>query len=268
MAEALKIAIAGGAGRMGRTMIRLVQEADDLTLTGASEALDSPHFGAPVASLIPGAPASFGDVGTAANRADIWIDFTTPAATLAALDALDSLPVRAVIIGTTGFDAQGEAAIERAAAKFAIVRSGNFSLGVNLLTLLVEKAAAHLGTDWDIEISEAHHRRKVDAPSGTALMLGEAAATGRGVALADLRLPPHDGITGPRTHSGIGFSVTRAGGIIGDHSVLLAHDDEMITLSHRATDRSLFARGALHAARWAAGQPPGLYAMRDVLALT
>jgi 4-hydroxy-tetrahydrodipicolinate reductase len=267
MTERLKIAIAGGAGRMGQTLIRLVQDATDLTLAGASEAPGSPHHGAPVASLIPGAPAVFGDTASAAHDSGIWVDFTTPAATLDALDALTVTPVRAVIIGTTGFDADGEAAIESAANRFAIVRSGNFSLGINLLTLLVEQAAARLGPAWDIEITEAHHRRKVDAPSGTALMLGEAAAKGRGVPLSEVRLAPHDGITGPRTPGGIGFSVIRAGGIIGDHSVLLADEDETITLSHQASSRSLFARGALHAARWAAGQPPGLYGMRDVLAL-
>jgi 4-hydroxy-tetrahydrodipicolinate reductase len=203
----------------------------------------------------------------AAAKAEVWIDFTTPEATLAALDALAATETRAAIVCTTGLSPEQEQQIAAHATRIAIVRSGNFSLGVNLLAALVEQAAAKLGEDWDIEIHEAHHRRKVDAPSGTALLLGEAAAKGRGAALADLRAAPHDGATGPRRHGAIGFSVTRAGGIVGEHDVRFASEREILTLSHHALDRAVFADGALAAALWVAHKPPGLYSMRDVLGL-
>jgi 4-hydroxy-tetrahydrodipicolinate reductase len=146
-----------------------------------------------------------------------------------------------------------------------VVRSGNFSLGVNLLAALAEQAAQRLGKDWDVEIVEAHHRRKVDAPSGTALLLGDAIAAGRNAKLADLRLAPRDGVTGPRPAGGVGFAVIRGGGIVGEHDVSFASEREVVTLSHQALDRAVFADGALAAARWAAHKPPGLYSMRDVL---
>jgi 4-hydroxy-tetrahydrodipicolinate reductase len=174
----------------------------------------------------------------------------------------------ALVIGTTGLDADQEARIGRAAERIAVVRSGNFSLGVNLLLGLVRQAAAALpARDYDLEIFEAHHRRKVDAPSGTALMLGEAAAAGRGTTLAEAAVRGRDGLTGPRPEGAIGFSVLRGGGIVGEHSVVLAAEDEVLTLSHSARNRSLFARGALTAAAWTAGRPPGLYGMDDVLGL-
>jgi 4-hydroxy-tetrahydrodipicolinate reductase len=164
-------------------------------------------------------------------------------------------------------DFSAPAASAELAGKIAVVKSGNFSLGVNLLAGLVRQAAAKLGGDYDIEVFEAHHRRKVDAPSGTALMLGEAAAEGRGVALGEAEVRARDGQTGPRPAGAIGFSVMRAGGIVGEHSVVFAADDEIITLSHSARDRALFARGAVEAALWAAGRPAGLYGMDDVLGL-
>lgn len=203
--------------------------------------------------------------GAAAANADVWIDFTTPDATLAALEALGGAKVRAAIIGTTGLSAAQKERVAEHAKRIAIVCSGNFSLGVNLLAALVEQAAAKLGPQWDIEILEAHHRRKVDAPSGTALMLGEAAAHGRGAALKDLRLAPNDGVTGARKPGGIGFASLRAGGIVGEHDVVFAAEREVLTLSHSALDRGLFADGALAAAVWAADKTPGLYSMRDVL---
>jgi 4-hydroxy-tetrahydrodipicolinate reductase len=170
------------------------------------------------------------------------------------------------VIGSTGLDAAQEAEIARAAGRVAIVRSGNFSLGVNLLLGLVQQAARTLPPrDYDIEVFEAHHRRKADAPSGTALMLGEAAAKARYAELADVAARGRDGLTGPRREGDIGFSVMRGGGIVGEHSVVFAADDEIVTLSHSARDRRLFARGALAAAVWAAGKPPGLYTMADVL---
>ena len=267
----LRIAIAGAAGRMGRALARAANEsAQEVRIAGASERPDSPALGTDVGALAGGAAlgvAVVSDVRAAAAEADVWLDFTTPEATVEALDALAQTKVRAAVIGTTGLSAAQEARIAEAAARLAIVRSGNFSLGVNLLAALAEEAAQKLGPAWDIEIHEAHHRRKVDAPSGTALLLGEAAARGRGQKLNELRLPPHDGVTGARRTGGIGFSVTRAGGIVGAHDVMFAAEREVLTLSHQALDRAVFADGALAAAVWAAGKPPGLYAMRDVLGL-
>ena len=224
----------------------------------------------------PGAPGLGQDQGgwtlsdgsaKAAQAADVWIDFTTPQATLEALDQLRSTKVKAAIIGTTGLSPQQEQQVAEHARRIAIVRDRNFSLGVNLMIGLVEQVAARLGEDWDIEITEGHHRRKVDAPSGTALMIGEAAARGRGAPLADLRAPPHDGQSGPRRQGSIAFSVIRGGGIIGDHDAAFISDEEILSVSHRALDRAIFAKGALTAAKWAVSQKPGLYAMRDVLGL-
>ena len=203
----------------------------------------------------------------AAASADVWIDFTTPDATLAALELLKLTKVKAAVIGTTGLSGAQEQQVAEHAKRIAIVRDRNFSLGVNLMIGLVEQAAARLGVDWDSEITEGHHRRKVDAPSGTALMIGEAAARGRGAKLSDLRVPPHDGMTGPRKEGSLAFSVIRGGGIIGDHETAFISEEEVLSISHRALDRAIFAKGALTAAKWAAEQKPGLYAMRDVLGL-
>jgi 4-hydroxy-tetrahydrodipicolinate reductase len=243
----LALAIAGANGRMGRALVDAAGRDARFSVAGTTTR---------------GASA-----GAAAANAEVWIDFTTPEATIAALDALSGSRVRAAIVGTTGLSAQQETRIAEHAKRIAIVRSGNFSLGVNLLAALVQEAASKLGADWDIEIFEAHHRRKVDAPSGTALMLGEAAARGRGKALKDLRLPANDGVTGPRKDGGIGFASLRAGGIVGEHEVKFAAEREVLTLSHQALDRGLFADGALAAALWAADKQPGLYTMRDVLGL-
>ena len=194
------------------------------------------------------------------------IDFTSPAATVAFAEL--AAQARAVhVIGTTGLESGDLAKIKAAARHAPIIRAGNMSLGVNLLVGLTRKVAAALGEDWDIEVVEAHHNRKVDAPSGTALMLGEAAARGRQVALADVAQRVRDGVTGPRPTGEIGFSVIRGGGIIGEHSVMLAGEGEIVTLSHSATDRSIFARGAVQAALWARDRKPGLYSMLDVLGL-
>jgi 4-hydroxy-tetrahydrodipicolinate reductase len=175
--------------------------------------------------------------------------------------------VTALIVGATGFSEEDERRLLGLSAWCALVRSGNFSLGVTLLVALVEQAAQRLGSDWDIEIAETHHRRKVDAPSGTARMLAEAAAAGRGGPLADLAAPAWQATAGPRPEGAIGMAVSRAGGVVGDHAVAFASEDEVLTLSHRALDRTIFARGALAAAAWAHGRPPGLYGMRDVLEL-
>ncbi len=197
---------------------------------------------------------------------DVVIDFSTAEASVALAQTCAERGGPALVIGSTGFSPEQDAEIIKAAERVAIVRSGNFSLGVNILIGLVEHAAQRLDArDWDIEIAEAHHRKKVDAPSGTALMLGEAAAAGRGHDLSDLRSAPYDGVGEPRETGKIGFSSVRAGGIVGEHTVLFASDDEVVTLSHSAIDRSLFAKGAVAAAAWARSRGPGLYDMQDVL---
>ena len=205
----------------------------------------------------------------ALGAADVVIDFTTPQASLDLAVDCAARGRLALVIGSTGFSAEQDEALRRAAERLAMVRAGNFSLGVNLLVGLVRQAARALpASDYDVEVLEAHHRRKVDAPSGTALMLGEAAARGRGVELAAVSQTVRDGITGPRPDGAIGFAALRGGGIVGEHSVLFAAEDEILTLSHSARDRSLFARGALAAAVWVADKPPGLYDMQDVLGLS
>jgi 4-hydroxy-tetrahydrodipicolinate reductase len=204
--------------------------------------------------------------GEALAAADVVIDFTTPAASVALAQACAARGGPALVIGSTGLDDAQRAAIDLASAKVAVVRAANYSLAVNMLMGLVEQAARQLGPEaYDIEVFEAHHKRKVDAPSGTALMLGQAAADGRGVGLGQVARHARDGITGARPTGEIGFSVMRGGGIIGEHSVAFVAEDEILTLSHSARDRTLFARGAVAAARWVAGRPPGLYDMRDVL---
>jgi 4-hydroxy-tetrahydrodipicolinate reductase len=247
----IRIAVAGALGRMGQAVIAAVEAEPGLALAGRFDRGDG-----------------FGLVhqDAALSAAQVVIDFTTPEASVALAEAAAARGAPALVIGTTGFNDAQIAAIAQAAQRTAIVRAGNFSLGLNLLMGLVEQAARTLSAGaYDIEIFEAHHRRKVDAPSGTALMLGEAAAAGRGVALANVAQRGRDGLTGPRNVGDIGFSVMRGGGIIGEHSVTFAADDEILTFSHSARDRSLFARGAVAAARWIAGKPPGLYDMRDVL---
>lgn len=253
----LRIAIAGAAGRMGRALAQAASADPRFHIVGATVREGS-------LALPEGISAVAGPEMAAAN-AEVWIDFTTPGATLGALNALAGTGVRAAIIGATGFAAEHEQQIAAHATRLAIVRANNFSLGVTLLAALVEQASQKLGPDWDIEIHEAHHRRKVDAPSGTALFLGEAAARGRGEALDAARLRPHEAVAGPRRAGGIGFAVTRAGGIIGEHDVRFAAEHEVLTLSHHALDRAVFADGALAAAMWAAHKAPGLYSMKDVL---
>ena len=246
----LLLAVAGSSGRMGRTLVSLVADRDDLDLAGA--------FSRGEDGLRDEALASAGVV----------VDFTSAEASSALAELCAELGRPALVIGSTGFDASQDARILAASERIAIVRSGNFSLGVNLLLGLVAQAARALpARDYDVEVLEAHHRRKVDAPSGTALMLGEAVARGRGANLADIAVRGRDGLTGPRPEGAVGFAVLRAGGVVGEHSVMLAAEDEVITLSHSARDRALFARGALAAAAWVAGRPAGLYDMQDVLGL-
>lgn len=256
----IRIAIAGIAGRMGQALV--ASAGAGYEIVGGSERAGSDALG-----TAAGGWTITDSVAKAAQSAEAWIDFTTPQASLAALEQLKLTKVKAAIVGTTGLSPQQEQQIAEHAKRIAIVRDRNFSLGVNLMIGLVEQVAARLGEGWDIEIAEGHHRRKVDAPSGTALMIGEAAARGRGAPLSDLRVGPHDGQTGPRKDGSIGFSVVRGGGIIGDHEAAFISDAEILSVSHRALDRAIFAKGALAAATWAVEQKPGLYSMRDVLGL-
>ena len=263
------LVVTGASGRMGQTLIRLVQASDRLRLVGCVERPGNPWIGRDVGEAMGGSPAGVkvtDDALEAFAKAQAVVDFTSPAATVefAALAA----QARAVhVIGTTGLEAEHLAKIAAAARHAVIIRAGNMSLGVNLLTRLTQKVAAALDADWDIEIVEAHHRMKVDAPSGTALMLGQAAADGRGVSLDDSKVSGRDGITGARAKGSIGFSAIRGGDIVGEHDVIFAGEGERIILRHMATDRAIFARGALRAALWGQGQKPGQYDMMDVLGI-
>jgi 4-hydroxy-tetrahydrodipicolinate reductase len=265
----MRLVVAGAGGRMGQTLVRLAAEAAGVTLAGALERSGSPLVGQDcgrIAGLEPNGIAITDDPLPVLAKADGIVDFTAPAATveLAALAA----QMRIVhVIGTTGLSEGDEAKIKAAARHAPIVKSGNMSLGVNLLAALVRRVAATLDESFDIEIVEMHHRRKVDAPSGTALLLGRAAAAGRGIDLARRSQRVRDGHTGPRQAGDIGFASLRGGGVVGDHTVIFAGEGERIELTHRAEDRALFARGALRAALWGRGRKPGLYGMGDVLDL-
>lgn len=261
------ILVAGAGGRMGRAVVKEILATPGATLAGGFERVGGPFVGADL-GVLAGLDALGLLVGDSPadglKRAGALIDFTTPAASLDHARAAAKAGV-AHVIGATGFSQDEEAELEKAAKKIPIVKSGNMSLGVNLLAALVEEAAKKLSDDYDIEIVEAHHRAKVDAPSGTALMLARAAAAGRGVDLAEKTARERESAAGPRRAGDIGFAVIRGGGIVGEHQVLFAGSQEVIALSHSAIDRGLFAKGAVAAARWAAGKPPGLYSMRDVL---
>lgn len=266
----LKIAVTGCAGRMGRALIRQINATEGATLAGGVESAGSPHLGDDL-GMLAGLPEPLGIVAgddplTLFAHADAVVDFTQPAATVefAALAA----QARIVhVIGTTGLEAQDEQKIAAAARHATIVKSGNMSLGVNLLAALVRDAAHALDDAWDIEIVEMHHRHKVDAPSGTALLLGDAAAAGRGTALDKVAVRGRDGITGAREQGAIGFASLRGGSVVGEHRVVFATDQERVELVHVAEDRSIFARGAVKAALWGHGKGPGLFSMNDVLGL-
>ena len=245
---------------MGQALARAAGR--DVVIAGGSERAGSDQVGRDMGGWTISDAAN-----KAAQTADVWIDFTTPEASLQALELLKLTKVKAAVVGTTGLSAAQEQQIAEHAKRIAIVRDRNFSLGVNLMIGLVEQVSARLGTDWDIEITEGHHRRKVDAPSGTALMIGEAAAAGRKAKLGDLRVPHHDGITGPSKGGSIGFSGIRGGGSMGDHDAQFISEEEILSINHRALDRAIFAKGALAAAKWATDKGPGLYRMRDVLGL-
>lgn len=263
------VVITGVSGRMGQMLVQAVTASDKMKLTGALERPGHDWVGQDIGTALGGAPLGVlveDDPLDAFARAQAVIDFTAPAATVQFAEL--AAQARAVhVIGTTGLSDQDIARIDAAARHAVVVRAGNMSLGVNLLTVLVQQVAAALDADYDIEVVEAHHNRKVDAPSGTALMLGEAAAAGRGVALTDVSDRGRDGITGARKRGDIGFSAIRGGDIIGEHDVIFAGPGERITLRHVASDRSLFARGALKAALWGQDKAPGHYDMLDVLGL-
>ena len=269
MTETVGIAVLGASGRMGRMLTEAVLAEPGAHLSGATERAGHPWVGRDLGEAMGGAPLGVivtDDPVEVFARSQAALDFTAPAATR--LHAELAAQARLVhVIGTTGLDRADLELLAAAARHATIVRSGNMSLGVNLLAVLTRKVSAALGLDYDIEIVEMHHRAKVDAPSGTALLLGEAAAAGRRANLADAAVWTRDGHTGPRPEGAIGFATLRGGDVVGDHSVVFAGPGEMVTLSHRATDRGVFARGAVRAALWGQGRDPGLYDMIDVLGL-
>ena len=263
----MRLVVAGAGGRMGRTLIKAISETPGLALAGALEDSRSPLIGqdsGQLAGLGNNAIALSADAKGLIAKADGIVDFTVPKATLG-FAALAAGKVH--IIGTTGHSADDEAKIREAAKTATIVKSGNMSMGVNLLAALTKRVAKTLGEEFDIEIFEMHHNKKIDAPSGTALMFGRAAAEGRGIDLNQRSARGRDGETGARAIGDIGFASLRGGSVVGEHNVIFAGPAERIELVHRAEDRMIFARGALKAALWARGQKPGLYSMADVLGL-
>lgn len=270
MTTELRIAILGATGRMGRALLQALDEVPGAVLVGATASAGSQWLGQDVAA--PGAGPSRGvivtsDVAAAVREAMVAIDFTLPAATSQNLAACQSAGC-ALMIGATGHDERGRAAIAAAANSIPVVLAANTSLGVNLLLKLTELAARVLDESYDLEIFEAHHRHKKDAPSGTALALGRAAAAGRQVQLDEVADYARHGVTAERAPGAIGFSVFRGGDVVGEHTVTFAGIGERVELTHRASDRMAFARGALRAARWLSGRRPGLYSMQDVLGLS
>ena len=264
----LRIVISGAGGRMGRALISAILDTPGLALAGALEYAGSSHLGED-AGLMCAARATgvrVTSVEAALPAADVAIDFSTPAASAGLATRLAAAGVP-MVIGTTGFSGADTAVLAAAAARIAIVKSGNMSLGVNLLAALTRRVAATLDESFDIEIVEMHHNKKVDAPSGTALLLGEAAAEGRGRRLDECADRGRDGQTGARKPGDIGFASLRGGSVVGEHVVIFAGPYERIELAHKAEDRQIFARGALAAARWVQGRPAGLYSMADVLGL-
>jgi 4-hydroxy-tetrahydrodipicolinate reductase len=262
----IKVGVLGAGGRMGQAIIAQIADWPGLVLAGAVERAGHASCGRPAGPGHPETLTVCSNVGAIARNCDVLIDFSAPHALAASLDAAQEGRC-ALVVGTTGLEAGHHAAIDAAARDIAVLQAANTSLGVTLLARLVEQAARALGPDWDIEIAELHHRLKVDAPSGTALALGEAAAAGRGIDLARHSDRGRNGITGARVEGRIGFASLRGGSAAGDHMVLLASDGERIELWHRAENRDIFARGALKAAQWLAGKPAGRYTMADVLGL-
>jgi len=266
----MRLVVAGAAGRMGRMLVQIIHETEGAVLAGALEREGSPALGQDAGQLA-GVGANgvkiSADALAVLAQADGLIDFTSPAATVAYAGLAAQARI-VQVIGTTGLAATDIEKIDAAARHAVVVRSGNMSLGVNLLAGLVKKVAQTLGEDYDIEIVEMHHRMKVDAPSGTALLLGEAAAKGRKIDLDQRSVRARDGHTGARTAGDIGFATLRGGTVVGDHQVIFAGSGERLELAHRAEDRGIFARGAVKAALWGHGRKPGHYNMADVLGLS
>ncbi|MFQ3452552.1 4-hydroxy-tetrahydrodipicolinate reductase [Bradyrhizobium sp. UFLA06-06] len=266
----MRLIVAGAGGRMGRTLTRVISETPGAVLVGALEAPGSELLGKD-AGVLAGLPANdvklSADLWSMSAAADGILDFTVPAATIANV-AIAAERGLVHVIGTTGMSPSDDAVIRSVTNRAIVVKSGNMSLGVNLLAALVKRVAQSLDQSFDIEILEMHHKSKIDAPSGTALMLGEAAAAGRKIALDQHSARGRDGLTGARRAGDIGFASLRGGTAAGDHSVIFAGPSERITLSHHAEDRALFAQGALKAALWAHGKKPGMYSMADVLGLS
>ena len=266
----MRLVVAGAAGRMGRTLVQIIHATSGATVAGALE-----HDGSTALGQDAGLLAGIGEIGVpvtanpleALVKADGVVDFTSPASSVQ-IAGLAAQARIVHVIGTTGLSAQDIAKIDAASRHAVIVRSGNMSLGVNLLAALVRKVAATLSDDYDIEIVEMHHRAKVDAPSGTALMIGEAAAAGRGVTLADRSARGRDGHTGTRNAGDIGFASLRGGTVVGEHDAIFAGPGERLVLSHKAEDRGIFARGAVRAVMWGKDRKPGHYTMTDVLGLS
>ena len=267
--DKMKIAVTGAAGRMGRELIRAVHGNDNCVIAGGIEQEGSIALGQDVGLL-----AGLGKLGVVITddplelfaKVDAVLDFTVPAASVEFAGLAANARI-VHVLGTTGMKPADDAKVEAAARHATIIKAGNMSLGVNLLTALTRKVAAALDADFDIEVLEMHHRHKVDAPSGTALMLGKAAAEGRGVSLEETSVRVRDGHTGERKRGDIGFATLRGGSVVGDHSVLFAADGEIIELRHLASDRGIFARGAVKAALWGRGKGPGLFNMFDVLGI-
>lgn len=265
----LGLTVVGAAGRMGQSLIQTVHALDGVHLSGAVERPGSPALGkdaGQIAGVEPLGVTVVDDPLSAFVKSDGVLDFTSPQASIGFADICAQARI-VHVIGTTGFGPAEEERLSAAARHAVIVKSGNMSLGVNLLAELVKQAARALRDDFDIEVLEMHHRHKVDAPSGTAYLLGDAAAEGRAVDLSDASVRVRDGHTGPRAQGTIGFATMRGGSVVGDHAVVFAGDGERIELCHRADSREIFARGAVRAAQWAHGRKPGLYSMKDVLGL-
>jgi 4-hydroxy-tetrahydrodipicolinate reductase len=265
----LRIGVIGCGGRMGRAVLREVLAAPDLELAGGVERVGHPDIGRDPGLLIGEAATGIvvrDDLADLLAAADAVIEFSTPEASLLHARACADR-CRPLVIGTTGFSPEQERELSQLGERLPLLVAPNMSLGVNLLLVLTEQVARVLGPEFDIEILEMHHRQKVDAPSGTALALGRAAAAGRGIRLEDAAVRVRDGLTGPRVLGTIGFATLRGGDVVGDHSVVFAGEGERIVLQHLAADRRIYARGAVAAARWLVGRPPGRYAMRDVLGL-
>lgn len=265
----VKIAVAGAAGRMGRTLIQACAETEDVLCTAALERADSEAIGADAGELAGigrSGVAVVGDLAGVMDAFDVLIEFTRPEATLAHL-ALCRESGRPMVIGTTGFTPEQKAVVARVAESIPMVLAPNMSVGVNLCFRLLDVAARVLGDTVDVEVIEAHHRHKVDAPSGTALAMGEVVARALGRELADCAVYGRQGVTGERARRTIGFATVRAGDVVGEHTVLFADLGERLEITHKASSRMTFARGALRAARWLHGREAGLYDMQDVLGL-